>query len=227
MVLAAKIFEVKADTDLWKIADKLKGFKVVEDEKVDDKEFELHTVVRDLDMGDKMITANFSRDKVIFINQRGKYVPVLKTVTARIYFHDTGEKLLLTVLQKKHFANSVASLLSHHLFLTYRAITEARIPPENLREYHERNPEATKVIYFDDLDYPGVDKVALYGDYLRATGKYEEYLAHGKIWYLVFTVKGSNTVLGITRNCVVTSFSKIDEQKFMQYIVSEVFPLIK
>ncbi|MDJ0270071.1 MAG: hypothetical protein NXY59_05950 [Aigarchaeota archaeon] len=227
MVLAAKIFEVKTPTSLEEIADKLRDFRRVENEKVDDHEFELITGVDDLDTKRNILTCIFYRDKIIFINQRGKVVPTLKTASARIYFHDVGGRIFLTVLQKKHFANAVASILSHHLFLTYRGVVEAQIPADNLRAFHERNPEATKVIYFDNLDFPGVDKVALYGDSLKTTGKYEEYLMHGKIWYLVFTVQGSSAVLGLTRNCVVTSFSRISEDKFMDYVVEHVFPLIK
>ena len=227
MVLSAKIFEIKIQTTLEEIAEKLKDFKRVEEEEIEGKKYELYSTVDNLDMGNNYVTGNFNRDKIIFVNQRGKTVPILKTVTARIYIHNYDEKLLLTVLQKKYFANSVASVLSNHLFLTYRAIVEARIPPENMQEYHDRNPEATKVIYFDDLDFTGIDKVALYGDALKATGKYEEYLSHGKIWYIVFTVRNSNVVLGLTRNCVVTSFSKMPEHEFMGYIVKEIFPMIR
>jgi hypothetical protein len=66
----------------------------------------------------------------------------------------------------------------------------------------------------------------LYGESLISTGKYEEYLAHGKIWYLVFSVKGANAVLGVTRNCVVVTFSRMSEAQFIQYVVENVFPLI-
>ncbi|MEM4383061.1 MAG: hypothetical protein QXU44_03270, partial [Candidatus Caldarchaeum sp.] len=66
----------------------------------------------------------------------------------------------------------------------------------------------------------------LYGPSLISTGKYEEYLAHGKIWYLVFSVKGSNAVLGVTRNCVVVSFSRMSEAQFIEYVVANVFPLM-
>ncbi|MEM4363529.1 MAG: hypothetical protein QXT90_05755 [Candidatus Caldarchaeum sp.] len=226
LVLSAKIFEVKQPTSLEEIAAKLKDFKVSENEKHADREFELITNVTDLDMKNEILYGVFSRDKVVYINQRGQLTPVLKTIQAIIFFREVGNRVFLTVVQNKHFANYVATVLSHHLFLNYRSIVEARIPPENLQRYHEANPEATKVIFFDSLDYPGVDKVALYGESLISTGKYEEYLAHGKIWYLVFSVKGSNAVLGVTRNCVVVTFSRMSEAKFIQYILDNVFPLI-
>jgi hypothetical protein len=226
MVLSAKVFEIRQPTTLDEIAEKLKDFRLVENEKIGDKEFELITTVSDLDMKGNMLYGTFSRDKVVYINQRGTLTPVLKTIQATIFFLTRNGKTYLTVVQNKHFANYVASLLSYQLFLNYRAVVEARIPPENLQRYHEANPEATKVIFFDSLDFPGVDKVALYGESLISTGKYEEYLAHGKIWYLVFSVKGANAVLGVTRNCVVVTFSRMSEAQFIQYVVENVFPLI-
>ncbi|MCD6313040.1 MAG: hypothetical protein J7L79_04445 [Thaumarchaeota archaeon] len=226
MPLAAKIFEIRVETSLEEIADKLKDYRVVEEREVEDQSFELLTEVRDLDLKDDRLEGIFSRDKLITVNQRGKFVPILKTVDARMIFRKIGDLTLLTVVQEKHFANAVASILSHHLFLSYKGITEARISPSIMREFHERNPEGTKVIYFDDLDFVDIDKLALYGDSLKNTALYEEYLRHGKIWYIVFTVAGTNRVMGLTRNCVVTSFTKMPESEFVEYIDEIVIPLI-
>jgi len=226
MPLAAKIFEIRAETSLEEIADKLRDYRVVEEVAEEDQPMELITEVKDLDLKDDRLEGVFSRDKVILVNQRGRKVPVLKTTEARIIFRRVHDLTLLTVVQEKHFANAVASLLSHHLYLSYKAITEARISPEIMKEFHERNPEGTKVIYFDDLDFVDVDKLALYGDSLKNTALYEEYLRHGKIWYIVFTVAGTNRVMGLTRNCVVTSFTRMPESEFIEYIDKIVIPLI-
>ena len=226
MPLAAKIFEVRVETSLEEIADKLRDYRVIEEREVEEQNFELLSEVKDLDLKDDRLEGVFSRDKLIMVNQRGKFVPILKTVDARMIFRKIGDLTLLTVVQEKHFANAVASILSHHLFLSYKAITEARISPSIMREFHERNPEGTKVIYFDDLDFVDVDKLALYGDSLKNTALYEEYLRHGKIWYIVFTVAGTNRVMGLTRNCVVTSFTKMPEPEFVEYIDEIVIPLI-
>jgi len=226
MPLAAKIFEIRAETTLEEIADKLMGYRLIEEREADDQQFELITEVRDLDLKSDRLEGVFSRDKLITVNQRGRLVPVLKTVEARIIFRRAEGLTLLTVVQEKHFANAVASLLSHHLFLSYKAITEARIAPSVMREFHERNPEGTKVIYFDDLDFVDVDKLALYGDSLKNTALYEEYLKHGKIWYIVFTVAGTNRVMGLTRNCVITSFTRMPESEFIEYIDEIVIPMI-
>ena len=226
MPLAAKIFEIRAETALEEIADKLMGYRVVEEREEDGQSFELITEVRDLDLKSDRLEGVFSRDKLIVVNQRGRLVPVLKTVEARIIFRRAEDLMLLTVVQEKHFANAVASLLSHHLFLSYKAITEARVSPSVMREFHERNPEGTKVIYFDDLDFVDVDKLALYGDSLKNTALYEEYLRHGKIYYLVYQVPEKGYIMGLTRNCVVTSFTKIPIDEFINYIEQVIIPLI-
>jgi len=226
MPLAAKVFEIRVDTALEEIAEKLRGYRVIEERAEEDQSFELLTEVKDLDLREDLLEGVFSRDKLIIVNQRGKRVPILKTTEARIIFRRLEDLTLLTVVQEKHFANAVASLLSHHLYLSYRAITEARISPEIMKEFHERNPEATKVIYFDDLDIPTVDKLALYGGSLKDSALYEEYLRHGSIWYIVFTVAGTNKVMGLTRNCVVTAFTRMPESEFIEYIHQIVHPLI-
>ena len=226
MPLAAKVFEIRVDTSLEEIADKLRDYRVVDERSEEGMDFELVTEVRDLDLKEDMLEGVFSRDKIILINQRGRRVPILKTTEARIIFRRLEDLTLLTVVQEKHFANAVASILSHHLYLSYKALTEARISPEVMREFHERNPEATKVIYFDNLDFPAVDKLALYGESLKDSGLYEEYPSHGNIWYIVFTVTGTNKVMGLTRNCVVTAFTKMPESEFIEYIHKIVHPLI-
>ncbi|MCD6591550.1 MAG: hypothetical protein J7K78_00840 [Thaumarchaeota archaeon] len=226
MPLAAKIFEVRAESSLEEIAEKLNGYRMIEEQSEGDQSFELITEVRDLDLKPDRLEGVFSKDKLILVNQRGKTVPILKTTEARIIFRKANNLTLLTVVQEKHFANAVASILSHHLFLSYNAITEARISPEVMKEFHERNPEGTKVIYFDDLDFVDVDKLALYGDSLKNTALYEEYLRHGKIYYLVYQVPGTGYVMGLTRNCVITAFTRIPYDEFIDYIDNVIIPLI-
>ena len=118
MPLAAKVFEVRVDTSLEEIADKLRDYRVVDERNEEGMDFELVTEVRDLDLKDEMLEGVFSRDKIILVNQRGRRVPILKTTEARIIFRKLEDLTLLTVVQEKHFANAVASILSHHLYLS-------------------------------------------------------------------------------------------------------------
>jgi hypothetical protein len=141
-------------------------------------------------------------------------------------FTRRGDASLLFVSEKKERANSIASRLSDILFIGFGGIVETNITHETLKAFHEGSPEATKVIFFDEVDLPNVNKFSLYGSALTNTSLYNEYLKHGKIWYVVFKSKKHGYVIGLTRNCVITVFSKIDEQGFIDYVMEEIFPLI-
>ncbi|MEM2192787.1 MAG: hypothetical protein QXG38_04155, partial [Candidatus Hadarchaeales archaeon] len=105
-------------------------------------------------------------------------------------------------------------------------IVETEITHETLKRLHESNPQATKLIWFDSVDIPGVAKIALAGTGLADTGLYREHLKHGKIWYAVFEIKKRGLVVGITRNCVITLFSRSEVSDFVMYVMEEVLPLI-
>lgn len=226
MVLSAKVFEVRSELTLGQIAAKLKDLKAVEKVNEGDQEFELITDVHDLKSESTGVVGVLSRDKLIWVRQRNRKVPVIKTEDATIEFRDRGDKILLIVLQEKHFANATASFLSYQLFLDYKSIVEANIPSERMQMLHEKNPEATKLIWFDQLSYPGVEKLALAGPSLMDTPLYEEYVRNGKIWYIVYTTREGGRVFGLTRNAVVTAFTRMDESEFLDYIRNEVFTLI-
>ena len=128
---------------------------------------------------------------------------------------------------KKLLTNHVANKLSKVLFIKPQAIVKARISHKTLKELHESNPQATKLIWFDDVDIPGVEKLCLAGSSLADTELYHDYLKHGKIWYVVFVVQKRGIVVGITRNCVVTLFSKSTTDEFINYILEDLLMLIE
>ena len=227
LVSVAKIFEFREEMSLSEVAKRLKDYSVQEIFSTEEKDLELLTEIKDLQVRKNQLRGLFSRDKVVMINQRGNILPIVKTIEAPLVIHELQEKMLLSVLQEKYFANSVASVLSQILFVTFGGIVEAQIPSETLQEFHERNPDATKVIFFDDIDIPNVDRLALYGSALKDSTLYEQYLLHGKIWYVVYTSRPRGLVIGLTRNCVVTCFSKIDEQELVDYVEDEIFSLIR
>lgn len=226
MVLAAKIFNVREKYELDILADKLKNFKVENETKVDDTEFKLLSEVSDLRVSRNSLEGIYSFDTVLLIRQRGKFLPVTRTYEAPFSFDRYKEKLLLTIYEKKNRANNVANEMSKAIFLSLGVIVEARIRPEELKRFHENNFEGTKIVFYDDVDLPNISKLSLYGDELTNTTLYSEYLSHGKLWYIVFRSKAYGYIIGLTRNCVVTAFSKIDLQEFSSFIKDQIFPLI-
>jgi len=225
LVMAGKIFKIREEISLEAIASKLKNFRKEENYPVGDKSIPLLTEIRDLGFRTHGLIGTFSQDRVISLYRRGEIVPTIKTIEAPILFSNYGDMLLLTIIGKKWTANNIASQLQEILLLRPGAIVEGRIAPETLKRFHEENPAGTKVIFFDDVDIPDVNKLSFYGSALINSSLYNDYLKHGKIWYVVVTSR-KGYVVGLTRNSVVTVFSRVDEGEFLDYTVDEVFPLI-
>jgi hypothetical protein len=128
---------------------------------------------------------------------------------------------------KKMLSSHVANRLSKILFITPRAILETKIPNETLKTLHESNPQATRLIWFDQMDIAGVEKLCLAGSDLADTQLYQDYLAHGQIWYVVFEAQKRGLTMGITRNSVVTLFSKSTKDELVNYIREDLLLLIE
>ncbi len=235
MVLPAKIFEVRGDADLGFVVEKLLGFHEEEPTQTEGGEsLNLVTEILDLEQAENYINGVFSRDFLRVRYYRRKVVEAPTTEEAPFWITVLSGRMFLIVLApsvargvKKLLTNHVANKLSEVVFGSPGSVVEVRISNETLRELHESNPEATKLIWFDDVDIPSVDKLCLAGSSLADTGLYREYLEHGRIWYVVFEARRRGVVVGITRNCVVTLFSKSTVEDFVRYIVEDFLTLIE
>lgn len=226
MVLAAKVFLVKEENDLELLAKKLKSFKVEQEVKIEGSSFDLISEVDGLSISGKVLEGTFSFDQVFVIKHRGKSVPVPRTFEAPFSFDLFGNRLYLTIFEKKSRANNIANEMSKALFMSLGQIVEARIQPEVLKRFHEENFDNTKVIFYDNVDLPNISKLSLYGELLGSTSLYSNYLSHGNLWYIVFRSRAYGYIMGLTRNCIITAFSKIDLPEFTSFIKSQIFPLI-
>ncbi len=228
MVLAGKLFKLTDPADLSTVAQKLKDFKREEEAERDGKSFTLLTEVRDLKREEKGLRALLSRDYLLPVRTRDVVVPVQATARTPFHLWPRKEEVLLFIQEKKHKANALAHALSEVLLT---GVVEARIPHETLKRVHEARPEATKVIFFDDVDLPNIDTLALYGSALAHTKLYADYLKHGKIWYAVFETEAPGAeaplTVGLTRNSIVTLFSKVPEERFLDYVRKAVAPLVE
>ena len=173
-----------------------------------------------------MLQGIFVQDNVINIYQRGEFIPIIKTTEAPFLFHEHKDRILLLILERKLQANRIANQLGEILFITAGRIVEARIPQEVLKHFHEENPESTKLIWFDNVDIPNINKLSLCGPSLADTALYTDYCSHGDIWYMVIKSKKYGAITGLTRNGIVAIFGKVDERSFISYVVDEIFSLI-
>jgi len=226
LVLAGKVFKMRERIPLEDLAGRLKDYKR-ETPLEGSGEEPLITEIRDLRTRGDRLEGMLLRDVPFVIRRRGEAVTVVKTVEIYFVFFDSGKEVLLLVVEKKATANWAANLLSEIIFVAIGGVVEARISPERIRRYHEQNSEGTKVIFFDDVDLPNINKLSLYGPSLSNTALYSEYLSHGKLWYVVITSRKRGIVVGITRDAVVTIFSKIDAPDFVDYVLDEIADLIE
>jgi hypothetical protein len=157
---------------------------------------------------------------------RGKVAPLPRTVEAVFSFSQVEDAPFLTVVEKKRLANFIANKLSEILFEKAGIIVEARIPPETLKDFHLKNPEDTKITFFDNVDIPNVNKLSLYGPDLINTSLFEDYCKHGDLWYVVARSKEYGYVVGLTRDASVTIFNLTDKEKYLEYVTKEIYQLV-
>jgi hypothetical protein len=235
MVLPAKTFEIKGDVDLGSALGKLEGFREEAPYEADSGEtLNLLTEILDLELEEDLLKGVFSRDFVIRRQFRRKTVETVVTEEAPFWMKPFKDRAFLIVLApsvargvKKLLTNHVANKISDVLYNRMGFIVEVRIPGEVLKDLHESNPKATKLIWFDNVDIPSVEKLCLAGSSLADTSLYREYLEHGMIWYVVFEAQKRGIVVGVTRNCVVTLFSKSSVEDFIKYVLEDFLPLIE
>ncbi|MBI3841271.1 MAG: hypothetical protein HY297_04890 [Thaumarchaeota archaeon] len=226
MVLAGKVFLVRENYDMDVLAEKLKAFRVETENSVEEQEFKLVSEIKDLSTGKGSLEGTFSFDSVFVVRHRGRAVPVPRTYEAQFAFNMYKDRLFLQVYDKKNRANNIANEISKAVFLSLGQVVEARIDPETMRKFHEKNFDDTKIVFFDDMDIPSINKLSLYGASLGNTTLYSDYLTHGKLWYIVLKSTKTGYVFGVTRNCVVTGFSKMEMSEFSSFVRGEILPLI-
>ena len=235
MVLPAKIFEIKEELNFGLIVQKLKDFREEESyEKSDGETVTLVTEILDLSLKENLISGIFSEDFMQTSYYRRTLIENPVTEEAQFWVTRFENQTFLVVVApsvargvKKLLTSHVANKLSKLLFITPRAIVETTIPHETLKTLHESNPQATRLIWFDQVDIPGVDKLCLAGSDLVDTQLYQDYMLHGQIWYVVFEAQKRGLTMGITRNSVVTLFSKCTKDDLINYVREDMLRLIE
>jgi hypothetical protein len=225
MVVAGKIFKLSEPMAVADIASHLEGYRNEEEYAEGDYKFTLLTEVVGLVPKGKMLRGIYSHDYVTQVFHRGKILPTPRTVEAVFSFAQHEGSTFLTVVEKKRVANFIANKLSQILFEKVGGILEARISPETLKGFHLKNPEDTKITFFDNVDIPNVDKLSLYGPDLVNTSLFEDYGKHGDLWYVVARSKEYGYVVGITRDASVTIFNLGEKEPYIEYVAKEIFPL--
>jgi hypothetical protein len=225
VVVAGKIFRVSEPLSIAEIGSRLEGHKAEEAFEEGDCKFTLVTEVVGLLSKATILRGVYSHDYMIHVFHRGKVVPIPRTIEALFSFAEHEGTTFLAVVEKKRLANFIANKLSEILFEKIGGILETRISPETLKGFHLRNPEDTKITFFDNVDIPNVNKLSIYGPDLTNTSLFEDYAKHGDLWYIVARSKEHGYVVGITRDASVTIFNLTEKEKYLEYVAKEVYSL--
>ncbi|HIE37322.1 TPA: hypothetical protein EYP83_04050 [Candidatus Geothermarchaeota archaeon] len=223
MALSAKVFRLGEYIPFDVIYDKLSKYRVSED---------LNGIVierffRDLSYSGNILKAEYVYDEPMEIDVGGEIKLLPRRRYALTAFTEFEGNIYLIILEKKFRANKIALALSEILFIRRDMVLEAYTTHEILKGLHEANPESTRVIYFDNVNIPNINKLALYGMSLADTTLYSRYLEHGYIWYVVFEHKETGYVVGVTRNMIIAMFSNITSDEFINFIIDHLIPLIR
>ena len=207
------------------ISKALEGHRVEEEYTEGDLKLELLTEVANLTLAEDTLTGLYSFDYVAHHYHRGKVSPspVTKEVLFAWTMHDDRDYLI--VVDKKALANSVANRLSQIIWGEIGVIVEARILPETLKKFHLENPEGTKVVFFENMDIPNLNKLSLYGPDVVDTGLFKEYTQRGDPWYILTKSKKFGHTIGLVRDGSVTIFNTVDQGQYLNYVREEVVPM--
>ena len=222
MPTAGKVFTSTEFKSLADIATSMEGYRVEETYEEDDISIDLVTEIVNVSIKDEMLTGLYSYDYVVHNYHRGKLIPAPVTKEVLFSFTILEDRVFLTAVEKKAIANRVANILSEIVFGEMGVIVEARILPAVLKEYHLANPENTKVIFFENMDIPNINKLSLYGPDIVGTSLFEEYAARGDPWYVLTKAKKHGHTVGLVRDGSVTLFNRVDQGQYLNYVKEEI-----
>ena len=225
MPTAGKVFVATEHLSLPDISKALEGHRVEEEYTEGDLKLELLTEVANLTLTEDTLTGLYSFDYVTHHYHRGKVAPSPVTKEVLFAFAEHEGRPYLMVVDKKALANSVANRLSEIVWGEIGVIVEARILPETLKKFHLENPEGTKVIFFENMDIPNLNKLSLYGPDVVDTGLFKEYTQRGDPWYILTKSKKHGHTVGLVRDGSVTIFNTVDQGQYLNYVRDEVVPM--
>ncbi len=225
MPTAGKVFVTTDYMPLVDIYAGLEGFKEEDEYQEGDIVLDLVAEVANVSIEEDILTGLYSYDYVVHNYHRGKVIPSPATKEVLFAFTEFEDRVYLTVVDKKAIANRIANRLSEIAFGEMGVVVEARILPETLKEFHLANPESTRVIFFENMDIPNINKLSLYGPDIVGTSLFEEYTARGDPWYVLTKSKKYGHTVGLVRDGSVTLFNTVDQGQYIQYVREEILPM--
>lgn len=208
------------------LVERLRGFSSIKKQDALGRRVEVGSRVIDLDLAGDKLTGTFEENFLLSFKYMDEPMKVPITVRTFFEFLSFEGATYLLVAARKSRANRIANQLSPAISEERGFIQEAWIPSEALREFYESGMEKVRVLFFTDVRLPNVSKLSLYGRELVGTEPYQEYVKLGRVWYVVFEPE-DGVVIGLTRNCVVTFFSKLSLEEAIGFAESRIVPIVR
>ena len=225
MPTAGKVFVSTFYKKITDISASLEGYKVEEEYVEGDFKITLLTEVANLSINEGILTGLYSFDYIAYNYHRGKVAPSAVTKEVLFSVSEFDGRTYLAVVDKKDVANRTANRLSEIIYGEIGVIVETRILPETLKKFHLENPESTKVIFFENMDIPNINKLSLYGPDVVDTKLFKEYTKIGDPWYILTKSKKFGNTVGLVRDGSVTIFNSVDKAQYLQYVRDEIIPM--
>ncbi|MCX6643238.1 MAG: hypothetical protein NTV15_07605 [Candidatus Bathyarchaeota archaeon] len=225
MPTAGKVFVSTEYKSLTDVSTGLTGYKLEEEYSEGDFKITLLTEVANVSLVEGVLTGLYSYDHVVYNYHRGNVAPAPSTTEVLFSMSEYQNRLYLAIVDKKAVANRIANKLSEIIFGEMGVVVEARILPETLKKFHLENPESTKVIFFENMDIPNLNKLSLYGPDIVDTKLFKEYSKIGDPWYILTKSKKYKHTVGMVRDGSVTIFNSVDQAQYLQYVREEVIPM--
>jgi len=220
---SGKVFVVKGGGSLEDIHGRLDGWEVSESYARGDFKAVLIHNVEDLEAGDHYVNGVYVYDYVLVNTHRGTVVntPVTRGVPFR-FFEKDGD-LWLVVIVSKAIANVIAVALAGICAVDVR---EASIFASEMNSFLKVNDNA-KVVLFDNLDIPGVDKNTLYGSELVQTNLFKEFSGRGSPKWVVTEEKVSGYTIGLGGDVGVTVYNNVELNEYLKLVEQDIIPLVR
>lgn len=227
MPTAGKVFVHREPMPFEKMKGILEGYSVSEYYEEGALKINLVADINDVEIGitDPVLRGIYSYDGVVHNYYRGRIVPAPITTEAPFLFTEHEDKVYLIVMAKKVVANNVANRLSLILHNELGAITDPVIRPDAIKGFYEK-ADGTKILLFDNILIPNMNKLTLYGLNVVQTSLYGEFIGEGDPWYVVAKTKKRGWTVGLVRDGSVTIFNSVNPDGFIEYVKEEILPLI-
>lgn len=224
MPVAGKIFLYQEDLDLEEMAENLRAWNEKETFEAPGEDYHLLANVEEVEHDGEELRGIYMYDSVAIHRWRGVAIATPYTTEAPFVFTEKDGQRFLIVLAPKNVANRVANRLSIILHDAQGTIVEPVIRTDSFDEF-QADTEATKIMLFDDIEIPNMDKATLYGGNVQQTDLFNNFVGIGRPWYMVAKTKQRGWTVGIVRDGAIVVFNTVEKSEFIEFLKEKIFPM--